>query len=111
MTTPIYATLHNTNGIIGDRQVGGTSASAPIVAGGLALLNNLLAAAGRPSTGWIHPTLYSHPQAFTDITTGGSYGCKGINDTTLGFPAKAGWDAASGLGSLHFPALRAIYGV
>lgn len=92
-------------------QVGGTSASSPIFAGGLALLNSLLIAAGKPTTGWIHPTLYSHPEAFTDITDGGSFSCKDRNDTSLGFPAGPGWDASSGLGTPILPALRKVFSV
>lgn len=89
--------------------VGGTSASAPIVAGGLALLNNLLKAAGKPATGWIQPTLYAAANVTTDVTSGGSYAC--TSSTTLGFAAKPGWDASAGLGTPLFAGLRAAYGV
>lgn len=89
--------------------VGGTSASAPIVAGGLGLLNRLLQNAGKSTTGWIHPTLYAASGAFTDVTSGGAYSCG--SSSTLGFPAKAGWDAASGLGTPLFAGLRTAYGV
>lgn len=87
--------------------MGGTSASAPIVASGITLLNDLLITAGKATVGWANPTFYAHPEAFTDITSGGSYGC----GSGSGFPAKHGWDAASGLGTPLFSKLRAVYGV
>ncbi|KAF8311276.1 subtilisin-like protein [Clavulina sp. PMI_390] len=90
--------------------VGGTSASAPIIAGGLALINDLLMRAGKPSIGWTQPVLYNNPQAFTDVTNGGSYALDGAGNQK-GFPAGTGWDAASGLGTPIFSALRAAYGV
>lgn len=86
----------------------GTSASAPIVASGLTLLNELLMTEGKPTIGWANPIFYANPSAFTDVTSGGSYGCV---STTYGLQAKHGWDASAGLGTLSFPKLRAIYGV
>lgn len=51
----------------------GTSASSPIVASIIALLNDRLASAGRPPMGFLNPWLYKEGwQAFTDVTTGGS---------------------------------------
>lgn len=60
------------------------------------------------TVGWPHPMFYAHPEAFTDVESGGSYGC---GSTSYGLPAKPGWDASSGLGTLSLPKLRAIYGV
>lgn len=88
--------------------VGGTSCSAPIVASGLTLLNDLLITAGKPTIGWAHPAFYSNSDLFTDVTSGGSYAC---SNTTYGFPAKSGWDASAGLGTLQFASLRKLYGV
>lgn len=76
----------------------GTSASAPAVASILALLNSARKAAGKGLVGWVHPTFYANPDAFTDVTKGGVYGC----DNGDGFPALQGWDPASGLGTLNF---------
>lgn len=72
-------------------------------------MNNLLKAAGKPATGWIQPTLYASANVTTDVTSGGSYAC--TSSTTLGFAAKAGWDASAGLGTPLFAGLRAAYGV
>ncbi len=68
--------------------IGGTSAVAPLWSGLIALLNQKL---GR-SLGFLQGTIYSLPQtagAFHDIVSG----------SNGAFPATAGWDAATGLGS------------
>lgn len=89
--------------------VDGTSVASPITAGVLTLVNDALLAAGKRPLGFLNPMLYSTKGAgFTDITSGSVTGC---NDTTAGFPAKAGWDAASGFGSPNFKAIRAKLGV
>jgi len=76
-----------------DGAAGGTSAVAPLYAALIALLNQEL---GSP-VGFANPLLYANPAAtsFNDITDG-------TNDTTGkigGYPAGAGWDACTGLGS------------
>lgn len=73
--------------------VDGTSASTPIVASIIALLNDLLAQQGRPPLGFLNPFLYSEAgaAAFTDVTSGSNPGCN-----TNGFPARPGWDPVSG---------------
>jgi kumamolisin len=67
--------------------VGGTSAVAPLWAGLIALLNAKLST----RLGFINPKLYEINQsaAFHDITVGNNGA----------FPARPGWDAATGLGS------------
>jgi tripeptidyl-peptidase I len=76
--------------------VDGTSASAPIFAGVVALVNDALIAEGKPPLGFMNPWLYSGggSQGFKDIEEGSTKGCN-----TSGFPAMKGWDAASGFGS------------
>lgn len=78
------------------RVVDGTSASAPIFAGVVALVNDALIAEGKPTLGFLNPWLYlgGGYRAFTDITEGSTRGCY-----TSGFPARQGWDAASGFGT------------
>merc|ERR1711957_721456 len=51
-------------------QVSGTSASAPVVAGFATLVNSRLAEQGKPTIGFINPTLYANGGAFNDIVTG-----------------------------------------
>ncbi len=88
---------------------GGTSFAAPIFSGMVAILNQM----GNYTTGQglINPTLYSlasngttYASAFHDITTGnndctaGSAYCSG----PIGFSAGAGYDQATGLGTIDF---------
>jgi len=86
---------------------GGTSASTPVVASMIALLNQVRANVGGPRLGFINPWLYwaqaNFPEAFTDVTTGS-------NSAWLasGYPATSGWDACTGLGTLRFDGLRNI---
>ncbi|KZV87124.1 family S53 protease [Exidia glandulosa HHB12029] len=90
----------------GTGTVGGTSCSSPIFAGIIALINDRRAAIGQPPLGFLNPFLYANPQAFSDITTGSNPGCN-----TNGFPALAGWDPVTGLGTPIFDALAAAAGV
>ena len=75
--------------------VGGTSAATPIWAGSIALVNQYLQTNGQHRIGYANPTLYTLFNArqgfpaFHDITTG----------TNLYYPATAGYDLASGMGS------------
>lgn len=64
--------------------LGGTSAVAPLVAGLVARLNQLLG----KSVGFLNPHLYAAPSVCRDITTGSS----GV------YSASKGWDPCSGLG-------------
>jgi tripeptidyl-peptidase-1 len=80
----------------------GTSASSPTAAAVIALVNDALIAAGKPTLGFLNPWLYSKGfQAFTDITSGSTRGCDGA-----GFPAAKGWDPATGFGTPYFPKLK-----
>ena len=91
---------------------GGTSASAPVFAGILALLNQQLVNSGSQSQsglGNVNPALYrlaAGPSgAFHDITTGSNIvpcavGTLDCPKGTLGFTAGPGYDLASGLGSV-----------
>ncbi|HTB32638.1 MAG TPA: S53 family peptidase [Bacteroidia bacterium] len=79
----------------------GTSASAPLWAGLITLIN---AALGEP-LGFINPHIYNFgSKAFRDIT--GAEGPKnnGLNKVP-GYPAKPGWDACTGWGSPNGVAL------
>ena len=75
--------------------IGGTSMAAPQWAGFLALVNEARASAGKGSVGFINTAIYAMPASdraatFHDVTTGNN-----------GYPAGAGWDAATGFGSLQ----------
>ena len=87
--------------------VGGTSASTPIFASVVALLNDQLAAKGQKPLGFLNPWLYGPAKgALTDITSGSNPGC-----STNGFPAKAGWDPVTGLGTPIFSKLLTAAGL
>lgn len=73
----------------------GTSASTPTLASIVALVNDALAAEGRPSLGFLNPWIYSvGKEAFKDVTWGSNMGCN-----STGFPALEGWDPATGFGT------------
>ncbi|OAA48062.1 tripeptidyl peptidase [Beauveria brongniartii RCEF 3172] len=76
--------------------VDGTSASAPIFAGIVALLNDARLARGKAPLGFLNPWIYSigSQGGFMDVVHGSTFGCN-----TTGFPATEGWDMASGFGT------------
>lgn len=88
--------------------------------------------------GWLNPTLYAHAAAFTDVTEGTNTNGRGVvcppkgdsyysgqsyfyntnNDDhhdnaivgeAAGFSATTGWDPVSGLGSIGYPSLKALF--
>lgn len=87
----------------------GTSASAPVIAGIVALLNAARRTIGQPPLGFLNPWLYNVTGAFNDITTGYGGGC--YSARPYGRPARwnatAGWDPVTGLGTPKFEALLA----
>lgn len=86
--------------------VEGTSCSSPVFASMVSLINDALIAAGKSPLGFLNPFLYANPGAFNDITSGSNPGCN-----TNGFPAVAGWDPVTGLGTPDFARLKAAAGV
>ncbi len=87
---------------------GGTSASAPLWAAGTALVNQKLAANGKARIGFGNPVWYQllgqTPAPYHDITTGNN--CIAASpcapDT---YPAAAGYDLATGVGTPDFGAI------
>ena len=88
----------------------GTSASAPLVAGMISLLNSERQSKGMPLVGFINPLLYKYYSQFAiDITEGfNNCAAKGFVCCQQGFEAAVGFDAATGLGSINFENLTAI---
>lgn len=84
--------------------VGGTSASAPIFAAIVTLLNEERINIGKGPIGFLNPTMYKHPEAFNDITIGNNPGCG-----TGGFNATPGWDPVTGLGTPNYEKLLSIF--
>lgn len=101
---------HNFNIIDGGliRNVDGTSASSPSLAGLLSLANDYRLENGLRPFGFINPLLYQiyakNSKAFRDITQG-TNNCvtKGVC-CEKGYKATIGWDPTSGLGSIDFKA-------
>jgi len=87
---------------VGWQAVYGTSASAPVVAGIIARLNEARLKAGKPVLGFLNPFLYANPDAFNDVVYGDNKG-----DGYVGYPATVGWDAATGLGTPNYTKLVA----
>jgi tripeptidyl-peptidase-1 len=81
--------------------VAGTSCSAPIFGGIVALLNDELMRAGHAPLGFLNPWLYAHPEMFTDITEGSN-----PYEKCDGFYAAAGWDPVTGMGTPLYPPMR-----
>ncbi|EFA84081.1 peptidase S8 and S53 domain-containing protein [Heterostelium album PN500] len=84
--------------------IGGTSASAPIIAGLLSNINSKRLSLDQPTIGFVNPLLYKiakeNPESFYDIKTGSNefHCCKG-------FKSSDGWDPVTGLGVPNFNVL------
>ena len=83
---------------------GGTSASSPLIASMITLINGERIASGKGPIGFLNPTLYQNPSAFNDITSGSNPGCG-----TNGFNTAQGWDPVTGLGSPDYQKLSAVF--
>lgn len=81
----------------------GTSASAPVFASIITLINNERAAANKSSLGFLNTALYANPSMFNDITAGRNPGCG-----TQGFKAVVGWDPVTGLGTPNYTKMLSV---
>ncbi|KAJ6460013.1 subtilisin-like protein [Mycena sanguinolenta] len=80
----------------------GTSAGSPVFAAMLAMINDRLVAAGKPTLGFLNPFIYSTGSAaFTDITSGHNSGLV-CPASSVAFDAAVGWDATTGIGTPRF---------
>ena len=91
----------------------GTSASTPVMAAIISLVNARRIAAGKPTVGFANPALYAwagDASIFNDVTWGsnectalggGGLGSQPVCCAENGFRAAKGWDAATGLGSVN----------
>lgn len=77
----------------------GTSASAPVFAAMIALVNDARLRQGKRALGWLNRKLYSSQvrRVLSDVTGGTSKGCI-FRGKEMGWPAAPGWDAITGLG-------------
>lgn len=88
----------------------GTSQSSPMVAGIFSLLVDQRLASGLPPLGFVAPRLWKvaaeHPgEAVQDVVQGGT-----STSCDNGFPARQGWDAATGWGRPAWPGLVKYFG-
>jgi len=84
--------------------IGGTSASAPVFAGIVSLLNESRIQAGKSALGFLNPFIYSNTDAFTDVVKGDNkIGRGGMPQP--GFVTAKGWDPVTGVGTPVFPKL------
>mmetsp|Transcript_27922 Transcript_27922/g.59470 ORF Transcript_27922/g.59470 Transcript_27922/m.59470 type:complete len:585 (-) Transcript_27922:244-1998(-) len=91
----VYATLPTPG-------VAGTSCASPTAAGIFSLVNDLRLASGKSTLGFLNPLIYSHKDAFNDITHGSSKGSCGE------WPSKPGWDAVTGMGTPNYAKLAEV---
>eukprot|EP01034_Spumella_vulgaris_P024355 gene24355-30684_t len=86
------------------KAVSGTSASTPVVAGMISLVNARRLREGKTSLGWLNPALYANYQSFVNDITSGSNNCAagGKVCCDAGYNAATGWDPVTGLGSVNF---------
>lgn len=83
----------------------GTSAAAPVFAGLVAIVNDRRAAKGLPPVGFTNPTLYGNGASpGFDVTSGNNKHGR----CPAGFPAVAGWDAVTGLGTPQLDKLEKL---
>lgn len=87
--------------------VGGTSASAPMFAGLVSLLNEARLQKGKKQLGFLNPFIYQNSAAFTDVTVGTNAIGRGTGPLPYGFNCTQGWDPATGVGTPKFAALLA----
>jgi hypothetical protein len=105
----------------------GTSASTPVFAAFVSLLNALRLGRNASSggVGWLNPTLYAvgnnvtfngtDTLIFNDVTSGDNKCCAHNNPALAtccasGFTAVSGWDPVTGWGSVDFPKFAALFG-
>eukprot|EP01038_Epipyxis_sp_PR26KG_P008124 gene8124-11002_t len=112
-------------------QIYGTSASAPVFAAFVSLVNAARYDNGLTSIGFINPSLYligmnttnaknngeQYNETFNDVTSGINNCCSSGSSTSAqccsngGFTAGVGWDPATGWGSVNYDSFAAIFSI
>lgn len=107
--TPDVAGLGEGYQVIIDGQatsVGGTSASAPMFAGLVSLLNEARINKGMKPMGYLNPWIYKNAAAFTDVTRGDNFRGRD-DDEPYGWNCTVGWDPVTGIGTPLFDKMLA----
>lgn len=103
----ISANGHNYAVFVGGAQqsVDGTSASTPLFASMITLINEERIKAGKSSVGFLNPVLYQYADKYIKgVTAGSNPGCG-----TDGFETVGGWDPVTGLGTPDFRGLMEAF--
>ena len=87
--------------------IGGTSASTPMFAGLVSLINEARIAKGGKPMGFLNPFIYQNADAFTDIVKGTNAISRGGGPVPYGYNCTVGWDPATGLGTPLFDKMLA----
>merc|ERR1712086_292363 len=80
----------------------GTSASTPVFAAIISLLNEARIQAGKPQLGFLNPWIYQNTDAFTDVTLGNNAISISGKNRKYGFNCTKGWDPVTGVGTPIF---------
>eukprot|EP00608_Synchroma_pusillum_P002961 CAMPEP_0198419158 /NCGR_PEP_ID=MMETSP1452-20131203/14_1 /TAXON_ID=1181717 /ORGANISM="Synchroma pusillum, Strain CCMP3072" /LENGTH=561 /DNA_ID=CAMNT_0044139281 /DNA_START=57 /DNA_END=1742 /DNA_ORIENTATION=- len=87
----------------------GTSASSPVFAGLVSLVNSARLAKGKSALGYINQAIYQYGSQFTnDVTSGNNLCTASKTCCSEGFYAAAGWDPTTGFGSVDFAKFSSI---
>lgn len=84
--------------------ISGTSASTPLFASVVSLLNDARIAQNKATLGFLNPLIYKrmgNTSAFNDVYSGSAKGCGHMD----GFEAAEGWDPVTGFGTPNFPTM------
>lgn len=90
--------------------VSGTSASTPVFAGMISLVNDARIRNGLPTLGWLNPAIYQSKGSFANDIISGNNRCFGRYDRyyqyllccSYGYEAIEGWDPITGYGSVDY---------
>ena len=90
----------------------GTSASCPVIAGMVSLINSARLDAGKPALGWLNPKIYALNGSFANDVTSGNNKCTRSASLCCyqGFYAAPGWDPVTGFGSVNFEKFCLAFG-
>ncbi|KAJ1430238.1 peptidase S8/S53 domain-containing protein, partial [Ochromonadaceae sp. CCMP2298] len=90
--------------------VSGTSASSPVVAGMVSLVNAQRLEAGKGPLGFLNTAIYQNGATFAnDVTSGENNCCASAVCCDEGFYASTGWDPLTGFGSVNYAKFAAIF--
>lgn len=99
-------------------QLDGTSASSPVFAGMVSLINSKRKQQGFSTLGWFNPALYKHSAMYVRDITSGHNRCSALfvsggsyasTCCSQGYYAATGWDPVTGLGSIDFDSMYSYF--